>query len=156
MFPGQKESAETLRIELTLGMRSISEVVAWADDVVARDQIPDSEILELATCGHSTEQEVCVLLDAVRGERVSARAAGRVLGTLRTSLAADPARGEEIARQIYEMALRGFLPEEEFGWEPYSLEDNFFLATCGYYGDHASAVRMLDDFLAKYEVRNAV
>lgn len=155
MLPGQKESAERLRIELSLGLCSIPEVVTWADEVVARDPNPDPELLELATCSRSTQEEVCVLLDSVGGEPVSVRAVGRVLGTLRASLAADPASGERIARQVYEMAQWGFLPHEVFGWEPYCLEDYFYLAACGYRGDQASAVRALDEFLARHEVLSA-
>jgi hypothetical protein len=155
VLPGQKESAERLRIELTLGQCSIPEVVAWADEVVARDPSPDPELLELATCSLRTQQEVCVLLGSVSGEPASIRAAGLVLGSLRDVLAVDPASGERIARQVYEMAQWGFLPHETFGWEPWSLEDHFYLAACGYCGDQASAVRALDEFLARHEARSA-
>jgi hypothetical protein len=78
------------------------------------------------------------------------------MADLRTALAAEPARGLEIAQWLYQLATSGELPEDQFGQEAYSLEDWFYLASSGTYGTSADALRHLDAYLERHARRHEV
>jgi hypothetical protein len=48
MLPGQKTTAESLRLGLAAGYRSVRDAVAWADHILAEDPAPDVEIMDVA------------------------------------------------------------------------------------------------------------
>jgi hypothetical protein len=153
MLPLQKEQAETLRLQMIFGLKTVADVVVWADSVVAADPVPDAELLELATCGRCTATKVWEMLNAVRGECDRIVVSRRILADLRKLLTADSSRGESIACSLHEVWMRGFLPESEFGWGPSFLEEYFALAKSGSYGTMESAIGELDSFLARNELR---
>src|SRR5262245_46722482 len=153
MMPSQKEQAEVLRHGLDAGLRTVADVVAWADGIIAADPQPDFEVIEVACGGHRRPREVIALLRKVGGECDSALVIRRVMQDLRAVLAADQARGPAIAAWLYRLACTEELPGDQFGLEPYSLEDGFALARSGAYGTFADAVRDLDAYLERHAAR---
>jgi hypothetical protein len=71
----------------------------------------------------------------------------RLLGRMLHALDAAPARGAELAREIYGMALDGDLPEEQFGSDALLLDDDFELARARISGTDAEALGRLRRFL---------
>lgn len=150
MMPGQKEQAEVLRHGLMSGSRTVADAIAWADSVIAADPQPDMEIIEIAATSRRRPADVSVLLRNVAGECDRLAVIRRSMTDLRRDLAADPARGPQIARWLYELAINGELPEGEFGSEAYAVEDWFALAGSGTLGTYDSAVRELDAYLERH------
>ena len=150
MTPNQKEQAEVLRYGLQAGIRTVAEAVAWADATIAADPQPDFAVIEVACSGRRRPREVVALLREVGGECDPVDVIRRAMADLRAALAADPARGPEIADWLYRLAVNGELPEEQFGLEPYSLGDLFELARAGTYGTFADALRDLNEYLERH------
>jgi hypothetical protein len=150
MMPGQKEQAEILRQGLMVGTRTVADAVAWADAIIAADPQPDIAIIEVATSSPGLPSEVSALLRDVAGEYDPVTVLRGAMSDLRRALANDPGRGPEIARWLYELAISGELPEREFGWDTYRLENYFALASSGIFGTVDGAVRELDAYLERH------
>jgi hypothetical protein len=149
MMAGQKEEAEVLRHGLMAGCRTVADVIAWADSVIAVDPRPDIAVIEVASSSRLRPADISALLRNVAGDYDPVAVIRRSMTDLRRALAADPARGPQIARWLYELATSGEVPEDEFGSDPYALEDWFSLAGSGI-GTYDNAVRELDAYLARH------
>jgi hypothetical protein len=147
---GQKEQAEVLRHGLMSGSRTVADVIAWADSVILADSQPDIEVIEIATTSRRQPADVSILLRNVAGECDRLAVIRRSMTDLRRELAADPSRGPQIARWLYDLATKGELPEGEFGSEAYALENWFALAASGTLGTYDSAVSELDAYLGRH------
>ncbi len=154
MMPNQKEEAELLRHGLLAGVRTVADAVAWADQVIAADPKPDIAVIEVAISGLRHIADVIALLRDVPGECDPIVVIRRFMADLRSALAANPARGPEVARWLYQLATSGDLPEEHFGQEAYALEDWFALASSGTYGTYADALRHLEAYLERHAWRH--
>jgi len=156
MMPTQKEDAEVLRYGLQAGVRTVADVVAWADAVIAADPHPDFAVIEVASSGGRRPREVAALLQEIAGDCNAVGVMRRAMTDLRTALTANPERGPEIAAWLYRLAVNGELPEEEFGLEPYSLGDCFELARTGTHFTAADALRELEVYLEQHARRHEV
>jgi hypothetical protein len=146
----QKTDAEALRLGLIAGYVTVGEVVAWADDVIVADPAPDHSVIEVALAAKRLPADVIRLLGEVLGE-VDVRAARRaLLGRMLAILTVDPSQGERIAAWLYSLSRHGELPEDEFGCEPRSLDDDFELARAQVYGTIESATERLRDYLRAF------
>src|SRR5438093_10536397 len=154
MMANQKEQAEVLRHGLLAGVCTVADVVAWADGIIAADSKPDIAVIEVSTSGLRRTADVIALLREVPGECDPVIVIRRAMANLRSALAANPARGPEIARWLYQLATSGELPEEHFGQEAYALEDWFALASSGTYGTYADALRHLEAYLERHARRH--
>jgi len=150
MIPGQKEDAEVLRHGLLAGCRTVADVVAWADSIIAADTRPDIAIIEVATSARRSRGDVMALLRTVPGDYDPVTVVRRFMADLRVALTAEPNRGPEIADHLYQLAISGELPLEQFGQEPYSFGDRFDLAQSGIYGTNEDVLRALDAYLARH------
>lgn len=150
MLPGQKEDAETLRVALGIGFATVADVVAWADGVIEADPRPDWAILDVSLGGGRAPHEMTTLLRDVAGEADHVRVMRRILARLLRALDADPSAGERIAGRLYRLASAGELPEEHFGWDPYSLDDAFELARIPAHGTMDDALRALHAYLVEH------
>lgn len=133
MITNLKEDAEAFRLGLLAGTVTVPEVVSWADDAIAAAETPDATIIEIALAGRRSPADVVALLREVPGDADHARTVRRVFRGMLDALKGDPHRGAEIARGLYQLALNGELPEREFGWRAYDLEEAFHLAQTGIY-----------------------
>ena len=150
MMPRQKTEAEVLRYGLDAGVRTVADVVAWADTIITADPRPDFAVIEVACSGRRRVSEVVALLRDVAGECDAAEVIRRAMADVRAALAVNPERGPEIAAWLYRLAVNGELPDEQFGVEPYSLDDKFQLARSGTYGTLADALRDLDAYFERH------
>ena len=147
MLPGQKEEAEALRVAITRGFATVADAVAWADRVIVADPRPDWALLDISLAGRGSPADMITLLREVPGEVDHERVMRGVLACMLRALDADAARGERIANALYSMKADGELPDEPFGWEPYTIADMFELARVGTYGSRDEAVRELRRYL---------
>ena len=131
------------------------QVSRQADEVIAAEPKPDIAVIEVACSGRRQKADVVALLRSVPGEWDPIAVVRRIMADMRGALAADPARGPEIARCLYRLAMGGDLPEEQFGHEAYVLEDCFDLASSGI-GTPAEAIHRLDEYLERHAWRHEV
>ncbi|MDH5196896.1 MAG: hypothetical protein OEY20_06560, partial [Gemmatimonadota bacterium] len=76
-----------------------------------------------------------------------------VLRQLHDELNEDRLTADAIATLVYNMAALGYLPEGEFGFEPWALSDSFELAMTGIYGTYEDARARLASYLAEHAAR---
>jgi len=95
-----KEQAEVLRHSLVAGCISRDDVVEWALSMVAEDDRPVAEIIEIAVAGNVSRGHLVELLAAVPGCADRALVLRRVPGVLDAALQADPSTGEAIAKWL--------------------------------------------------------
>lgn len=124
-MPNYKEDAETLRFCMLNGWAAVADAVAWADGVITSSASPDASVIEVALAGRRSRLEVAQLLEDVPGDADSVRVRRRALRRMLHLLDERPDRGYALAHSLYELAVSGELPEDEFGSEPYALEDAF-------------------------------
>jgi hypothetical protein len=146
----RKVEAETLRYGLLAGCVTVAEAVAWADATIDAEAAPEIAIVDVALARRRSPAEVATLLEAVPGEADGVEVRRRLLGRMLRILDADPSRGGEIARSLYSLAVSGELPERDFGWQPYTLDDTFDLARSGVCGTHRDAVVELREYLERH------
>jgi len=76
------------------------------------------------------------------------------LAEVRRWIGEDANRAERAAKFMYSLAGTDFLPEAVFGFEPYSLDDHFYLALSGIYGTPHEALARLQEWLDKHSFSN--
>jgi|SRR6516165_2695982 hypothetical protein len=150
MMPRQKTEAEVLRHDLNAGIRTVAEAVAWADAIIAADPHPDFAVIEVACSGRRRPMDVIALLREVGGECDAVEVVRRAMANARVALRAHPERGPDVASWLFRLAVNDELPTEQFGVEPYSLDDMFQLARLGTYGTIPDALRELDEYLERH------
>ena len=62
------ELLEVFRIALTRGLLEKSEVVKWADNIIANDNEPDYFIIELSLCGNQNLNDTISLISEFIGQ----------------------------------------------------------------------------------------
>jgi hypothetical protein len=154
-MPSYREAADVLRFAVAAGYRPVADAVAWADRIVAADSTPPAEVIDVALGGGLDRSGMAELLNAVPGESNPVDVARQVLGQLREELDRDRFTPDAIARLVYAMANLGYLPEEHFGVEPWSLDDSFALAMRGTYGTYEDATARLATYLTAHAARPA-
>lgn len=145
----RKAEAEAFRCALVAGCATVAEVVAWADEVIAADTTPDIAIIELSLAGRAALADVVALLKAVTGYADGIVVRRRLMSRMLRLLDNEPTRGQQVAHSLFRLAINGDLPEEEFGWEPFVLEDAFDLARNQVYGTYETALADLRAYLER-------
>lgn len=144
-----KTEAEALRLALSSGLVSPQDVIGWADRTIAREPAPHISIIELALAVNEGPDRLALRLSEIAGED-SPHVAIRLLlkGLLqRLARGSDP---RMVAEGLYRLSRTPGWPEEEFGTEPYWLDDLFQPETAFggvYYGEALAALR---EYLTKH------
>ena len=142
-----KTEAETLRLGLVAGCATISDVVAWADDIITRDTTPVPVLCDLSLSARQPLDDVIGLLGTVPGQSAPYAGARALLQRFLARVRKTPADGPVVARAIARLAQAGELPEEEFGLEPGFLDDYFELEPKGALAPGVTALGALERFL---------
>jgi hypothetical protein len=124
----QKHEAERLRIGIRGGWLNVSEAVAWADTQIAESPVPHASLLDVAIGANRTREEMAALLGAVPGSSDVVEVMRACLGDLLLVVERELALARGAARWVEAAAQEGHLPEAQFGWEPWALDDAFALA----------------------------
>jgi hypothetical protein len=139
----QKDEAERLRIGIRGGWLDVSDAVSWADNHIAKTPHPHSSLLDVALGSSTTRAQMVDLLHAVPGSPDLITVMRACLGDLLRVVEQKPALARDAARWIEVSAHQGDLPAEEFGWEPFALDDDFALAEQGIGKAEESLERLL-------------
>ncbi len=124
-----KNEAEVLAAALEVGAVSVSDVVAWADAVIAAEEHPHWSVCELAMMGASYDPDVVHGLREVPGVADEVWVRDELVRRLAQGLAEDHTRAERIASALYQLALANKLPEGAllslawWAWDALDLAD---------------------------------
>ena len=119
-----KHEAERLRAGLVGGWRTASEVIAWADEVLASEPEPPREVVEVSLASRQPRETLAALLRSIPGGFDRVAVMRECLADLRRWMGTDIDRGERVAHYLYALAGSDLLPVSEFGTEPYGLDDS--------------------------------
>jgi hypothetical protein len=147
MISNQKEQVEILRILLEGGFIKIEDVVSWADSIIAREANPDIEIIEIALSSKSTFTDFLTRIRNVKGEFNQEIVVRKALKEVYELLERKPELGSKVAGWLYHLMTKGKIIQNEFGDEPYALDDAFELAQKKIWGTEEEALRRVKDYL---------
>jgi hypothetical protein len=147
------QEAELKRLELSLGLISKDDVIAWADEIIAETKNPLFQFYDISLAANRSTKDVELLLRDLREgadiAEVSEAAFRRFAISRLRELEAGNASPDKVAQDLYEVAwtMDLILPIEytEFcNW----IDDEFSLVRQGYKERH-KAEMALRDFLRR-------
>lgn len=146
------QQAEVRRQELSLGLISVSEVVQWADAMLAEMVEYDDDLVNVSLAGDFCPQDVVGLLRRLTVGADEFEAMRSVLGTLHGFLLKDDSQA-----RAFTNALEGFWIDHGFELPEdlrfiAGLDDDFGLAEDGIYGTRDETLARLIDNLAVFDL----
>lgn len=144
--------AQVLRLGLTTGCFSVTDVVSWTDKLIVEQETPAYELLDLSLMSNSNRYDVAKLLERLANSVDTFDALRILLGFVYHKLLIDPQKGEAFARGLYEIAAENDydLPNE-FRYF-HGLDDDYSLAKQGLAGyDYKEITRDFLNYLKPYE-----
>jgi hypothetical protein len=145
-----KEQAESLRVGLLAGYVSPTEVVAWADGLIAAGGVPEPELIEVSLGGGKPVDELARALSAMRGQARRPRLAGVILRQMAAAVRRDATTARAVAHQLYQMWLDDLVPSAEARAQMGRLDDAFALAESGTWGTLDEVQAELVAFLSEW------
>lgn len=82
------EKAEVFRLGLTVGLFDIPEIVSWADEVIAVDDKPSNELIEVSMGGDKNTAGMVELLRLAAGDQAPGKPLDVLLGLVAERVAA--------------------------------------------------------------------
>jgi len=133
MTPELREHAEVLALAIERGFIPSDGAVAWACELVVREEKPSAELVDLAGAIRPHPLDVVGLLRRLPGEADPLRVFRKVLGIARELLRTQPDALPRITRGLELMAIEGRAPAPLAG-PCYAFDDERLLAEQGSYG----------------------
>jgi hypothetical protein len=148
-FSNQKEQAEVRRILLEYGFIQIKDVIAWADSIISSEPSPDFEIIEISLSPQKSTYEIITLIHKVRGDCDSSNVIRKAMRELLIMLEKRPELGKSVAIWLYGLLINKIILVEDFGYEPYQIEDSYELGGTNISGTEEEALMTLKKYLLK-------
>ena len=117
-----KTEAEALRLALLSGLALPRDIVRWADRIIAEEPTPHIAVIDLALAVNEGADRLVLRLSDIPGEGSHDGAIRLLLKVLlqRLDRDTDP---RTVAESLYRLSRTTAWPEEQFGTEPYWLDD---------------------------------
>ena len=142
--------AADLRVGYQLGLVTRKEVIEWADGVIAGEDDPPYDVIELALMSKAHPEDILGRLHALSPGASTVSVLPRVLGKLSHRLRENPALGSTVARALWGIYV-------ESGYDvPSALnpiccfDDGYALAVDGVYGSEEEVFRDLLAFVESF------
>jgi hypothetical protein len=143
-----KTAAETLRRRLDVGLRTLEEAQAWADDALGQMQAPPAWLVDVSMARTSDDAQAA--LARVEGEADAAAVWAAVMADWLAVLDAQPERDSEIGRALFYLAEDGDVPAPEARGEMYGFWDSIDLAKDGFFAAIEAERAKLRAFLVRW------
>jgi hypothetical protein len=126
--------AQILRLGLTTGCFSVTDVVSWTDELIVEQDTPAYELLDLSLMAKSNRYDVAKLLGSLANGVDIFDALRILLGFLYIELSNDQQKGATFADGLFEIAVQNYheLPKEFYYF--LGLEGEYSLAKQGLAG----------------------
>lgn len=136
-------------ITLTNGVLDKTEIVQWADAILAEDDEPDYLVIELSLCGSKSNNDIAFVINNFTGpvNRISARAA---LGFLYHSLSCEKISLKKAVECIDNIVCHFEMTEQENSFM-YAFHNNYCLAEDTTHTTLESVAQDTLSFLAVYK-----
>jgi hypothetical protein len=140
---------------VTLGVVPVSEIVAWADDIILRDAAPAPTILDLAIVAQDDRRGTLSLLRALSPDvddeaPISRSLAGALLDRIRSDAFSGRRELAEIIGLI--AAVRGHISPDDRLWHQItSIEADYDFAEDQIAGDMTMVTRITREWLAQFD-----
>jgi hypothetical protein len=144
-----KEEAQALRIGYVAGYVGPKEIIAWADDIIAKSAVAEAEIIRVSVGGGQPVAELAAALDGIPGKARPERVADLVLRQMAGAIRRDERIGPVLARTLYQMYVDGLVSGEAKREMAY-FDDAFDLAEHGAYGTVEQIQAEFVAFLSKW------
>jgi hypothetical protein len=124
-----RTEAEVLALAIEIGALSVTDAVAWADNVIEREEHPDGSICEVAMSARKYEPDVVAALRKVPGKLDDGEVRRRLIHVLADGLEHHRRRADQIARSLYQLALTNQVDSERlrniawWAWDGLDLAD---------------------------------
>lgn len=142
--------AEFFRRALSVGICTPSDIVCWADAVVAAEAAPHIWMIDLCLSGTLPVSSIQSLLSAVPGESTPEMPGRMLLGRAFQLIKTGRASAEKLLRRLYLASrLETFSPDIDA--ELSSLEDALSFAEDGVFGILPEVAQRFLEFLADFE-----
>jgi hypothetical protein len=136
---------------LHLGVKSTADVIAWADRVIAREDKPDSLLIELSTTPPEQFNEVYEALSRLENGCAYWAAVREALSNVHDFVEQHPEIAERVAKGLCPIVMkRGPKVPDDFIFM-LSCDDAFDLARAGIFGDEKSATAHLLSDLVRFK-----
>ena len=147
MFTDQKEQAEILKHLLEGGFIKVKDVISWTDFIITKEPEPDFEIIEISLASKSPLPDFLSLIQNIKGEFQHTVVIRKTMKQVLEMIKSNPELGGKVAGWLYSLMLKREITEEEFGIDPYILEDAFELAQKKIWGTEEEALIPLINYL---------
>ena len=143
-----KEDAEFFKLGLLAGYVTPQEVIQWADTLIAQQDKPSGEILDISIA--TSPDDLVVKLRKIEGAYDWSRVVQRFFNIVYDALQQDHSRAASIARDLYHLmhaCEQEFSPDIQHAI--YYFDDGFDLANQRIYGNSQQLTQELLDFLQR-------
>jgi hypothetical protein len=147
VFSNQKEQAEIFRYLLASGFIKIEDVISWADSIIEQEKEPDYEIIEISLAGRKSLSDVLSLLKNVKGKYNQIIVIRKAMSKVLLLLELKPKLGFDVSLWLHKLMMSEELNEDEFGVEPFILDDAFEMAQKKIWGTEEDALIELKEYL---------
>jgi hypothetical protein len=146
-----REQSEALRLGLIGGYATISQVAAWADQLILEDRASEiPALLELSLLPPEAIADAVSLLGTVPGNCSQAQVGRHVAGLIYERLKVGDISTERAARALSMHTIEGYAPDREFESMAYSFDDRVDLARQGIYGTIEEARDEMLSYLERF------
>jgi len=128
MTPDPKHAAY-LRLALQLGVRSVSDIVQWADSQISALDDPTDSLIDLSLMAKSHPIDVMGKLGGLSGEVTPLDVAHEVLADAHAALLDDPSFGRPLAKCLYHFCVENDYPRDFI--QCVGFDDDYALADQG-------------------------
>ncbi|MCW3051984.1 MAG: hypothetical protein JWN14_1154 [Chthonomonadales bacterium] len=144
-----KTTAEFYRRGLLMGLDLLAETMAWIDQTLVTEAVPDIALIEASLCGSQGRYAVADWMAQIPGECDKTMVVRHLLGRMLLIIDRDPAHIPDVTHVLYQMAGEDDWPDlagERCMW---SFWDDFDLAAIGRYGDPKEVIAEMRAFLLR-------
>ena len=145
-----KLQAELLRIGILGGYVSPEEAVAWADALIETSVSARADLIEVSLSGGKRGEDVAHALAQVVGEVGEEELRHAFLRHMADVVFSQPAKGRNVARTLYRLALEGGAPTWEAESAMLTFDDAYDLAESGIFSTPEGVAEELREFLAEW------
>jgi hypothetical protein len=141
------QEAEIKRLQLLAGLVSVAEVVAWADELIEKSDLPETWMMDLSMSSHAHVEDVIAQLDTLSAGCDHLAAIRIILGQMYRILLHDRGPARQFAKVLFQLAVDHFFdlpPDLGFCC---GTDDSFDLAEHGYWIED----QVTDDFIKHLE-----
>lgn len=142
-----RTEAAARAIALTCGALSLEQVIDWADTEISGSGDFDAGLIDVSLA--KSPAEALSALNGFGPTPDKSVVAARAIQFFHRALVSGEGSHRDIARALYDMAMKEFVPAPEFEGPMWSFWDDLDLAMDGIHGDPEAIKEDMVKFLAK-------